>query len=157
MLLGSDLEETLNPGTGWSVIVDSLTRPSATAGVFKISHHGSVTADQPRVWTDMLQIEPIAILTPFVQGNVVLPTPADVNRICSRTTQAYTTSDTKLRKSKRRSGALEKTIRETVRNIRDAQASMGQVRLRRPSVAQAVNEWKVDLFGAALPLANLLS
>jgi beta-lactamase superfamily II metal-dependent hydrolase len=122
ILLGSDLEETLNPGTGWSVIVDSLTRPSGTAGVFKIPHHSSVTADQPRVWAEMLQPEPVAILTPFVQGNVMLPTLADVNRICSRTAQAYTTSDAKLRKSRRRSGALEKTIRETVRNIRDAQA-----------------------------------
>lgn len=156
LLLGSDLEETHNSGTGWSVIVDSPTRPSGTAGVFKIPHHGSVTADQPRVWTEMLQPEPVVILTPFVQGNVTLPTLADANRICSRTTQAYSTSDTKLRKSKRRSGALEKTIRETVRNIRDAQAPMGQVRLRRPAVAQATNDWKVDLFGAALPLSNLL-
>jgi len=157
LLLGSDLEETHNSGTGWSVIVDSTTRPSGTAGVFKIPHHGSVTADQPRVWNEMLQPEPIAILTPFVQGNVLLPTPVDVDRICSRTMQAYTTSDVHPRKSKRRSGALEKTIRETVRHIRDAQAPMGQVRLRRPAVAQTTNDWKVDLFGAALPLSSLLS
>jgi hypothetical protein len=155
ILLGSDLEETHNPGTGWSVIADSSTRPSGTAGIFKIPHHGSVTADQPRVWNKMLQAEPVAILTPFVQGNVLLPTSVDVDRIYRRTTQAYTTSDAKLRKSKRRSGALEKTIRETVRHMRDAQAPMGQVRLRRLAVAQTTNDWKVDLFGAARPLSNL--
>ncbi len=156
ILLGSDLEETRHPGTGWSVIVDSPTRPSGTAGAFKIPHHGSVTADQPRVWTEMLQPEPVAILTPFVQGNVALPTQVDVSRICDRTTQAYTTSEMKLRKSTRRSGVLEKTIRETVRNIHEAQGPMGQVRLRRTALAHTNSEWKVDLFGAALPLSNLL-
>jgi len=150
------LEETRNPGTGWSVIVDSPTRPSGTAGVFKIPYHGSVTADQPRVWAEMLQPEPAAILTPFVQGNITLPTQADVSRICGRTTQAYTTSVMKPRKSKRRSGVLEKTIRETVRNIHEAQGPMGQVRLRRTALAHPDSEWKVDLFGAALPLSNLL-
>ena len=156
ILLGSDLEETHNPGTGWSVIVDSPTRPSGVAGVFKIPHHGSATADQPRVWAEMLQPEPVAILTPFVQGNVALPTQADVNRICGRTTRAYTTRVTKPRRSKRRSGSLEKTIRETVRTIQEAQSPMGQVRLRRSALAHTISEWKVDLFGAALRLSNLL-
>lgn len=156
VLLGSDLEETGNPHTGWSIIVDSPTRPSGAASTFKIPHHGSVTADQPRVWGEMLQTEPVAILTPFGQGNVTLPTQADIDRICSRTTQAYITSVTKPKKSTRRSGVLEKTIRETVRNIRDAQGPMGQVRLRKAAGAHTSNEWTVDLFGAALPLSDLL-
>jgi hypothetical protein len=156
ILLGSDLEETSNPGTGWSVIVDSPTRPSGTADVFKIPHHGSVTADQPRVWAEMLHPEPVAALTPFAQGNVTLPTQTDVSRICGYTAQSYITSVLKLRKSKRRSGVLEKTIRETVRNIQEAQGPMGQVRLRRSALTHTNSEWKIDLFGAALPLRDLI-
>lgn len=41
ILLGSDLEETGEPGTGWSVIVSSKTRPSGRASLFKLPHHGS--------------------------------------------------------------------------------------------------------------------
>jgi beta-lactamase superfamily II metal-dependent hydrolase len=156
LLLGSDLEETTNPGTGWSVIVDSSRRPIGQASVLKVPHHGSVTADQPRVWTEMLEPEPIAVLTPFHQGNVTLPTQIDVSRIHSRTTKAYATSVTAGRKSKHRSGVVEKTIRETVRGIRDAQGPTGQVRLRRSVVNPNNSEWKVELLGAAVPLQNLL-
>ncbi len=154
LLLGSDLEETSNPHTGWSVIVDSASRPSGQAEAFKIPHHGSVNADQPRVWTEMLQLKPVAVLTPFVQGKVALPTRADVGRICSRTADAYSTS-LRARKSKRRSGIVEKTIRETVRSIREAQGPTGQVRLRRNALNPGNSEWDVKLFGAALPLSQL--
>jgi len=61
-----------------------------------------------------------------------------------------------LRKSKRRSGVLEKTIRETVQNIQRAQGPIEQVRLRRTALTHPNGEWKVDLFGAALPLSDLL-
>ena len=156
LLLGSDLEETPNPNTGWSVIVDSPRRPIGQASVLKIPHHGSVTADQSRVWTEMLEPEPVAVLTPFHQGNVMLPTQIDVGRIHSRTTKAYATSVTAGRKSKRRSGIVEKTIRETVRSIRDVQGPTGQVRLRRNAVNPNSSEWSVELLGAAVPLQNLL-
>jgi hypothetical protein len=131
ILLGSDLEETPHPRTGWTVIVDSSTRPSGTANVFKIPHHGSLTADQPRVWSEMLQAEPVAVLTPFVQGNVRLPKEADINRSCSRTTKGYSTSVIKPGRSRKRSGAVERTIREIVRSIREVQGPIGHVQLRR--------------------------
>lgn len=155
LLLGSDLEETANPGIGWSVIVDSPSRPVGSASMLKVPHHGSVTADQPRVWTEMLESEPVVALTPFHQGSVTLPTHADVDRIRNRTTKAYITSAIATRKSKRRSGIVEKTIRETVRSIRESQGPIGQVRLRRHAGPPAPTGWNVDLFGAACFLNSL--
>jgi beta-lactamase superfamily II metal-dependent hydrolase len=91
-ILGSDLEETKDSNTGWSVIVDSDARPAEKARVFKIPHHGSSNGDQPRVWSEMLPKEPFAILSPFVNGSTELPTRSDVQRICGHTPNAFSTN-----------------------------------------------------------------
>lgn len=71
ILLGSDLENTKNPSTGWTVIVNSKTRPKEKASLLKIPHHGSKNADNPLMWSKMLEKAPISLLTPFVLGNQV--------------------------------------------------------------------------------------
>jgi hypothetical protein len=53
ILLGADLEEEGNPYKGWSVIIDSETRPNGKAIFYKIAHHGSINAYHPRIWDDM--------------------------------------------------------------------------------------------------------
>jgi hypothetical protein len=40
-LLGADLEETGNPQTGWTPIVQSTARPGAMSQMFKVPHRGS--------------------------------------------------------------------------------------------------------------------
>jgi hypothetical protein len=119
ILLGSDLEETGHQGTGWSVILGSSTYPRGKASVFKIPHHGSQTADHPQIWQDMLDAKPYAILTPFALGSVSLPARQDVDRICARTAQAYTTAIPRHRRRRDRPHTVEKTLRETVRSIRE--------------------------------------
>lgn len=155
ILLGADLEETKDSGTGWSVIVDSTTKPSGRACVFKVPHHGSSSADQPKVWSEMLEKEPFALVTPFVEGGTNLPTRRDTGRICSRTPNAYTSAHPLERHTHKRYGAVEKTIRETVRNIRVISASTGHVRLRRKIYAK--NNWTVELFNGALKLRDVYS
>jgi hypothetical protein len=154
LLLGSDLEETGHPGTGWSVILGSSTYPQGKASVFKIPHHGSQTSDQPQVWQDMLHAEPFAILTPFVRGNVSLPTRQDVDRLCARTERAYATAVPRYRRRRGRPNAVERTMRETVRSIRDAMPPPGHVRLR-ANLAHQPLTWHVELFGDAQPLRQV--
>ena len=91
ILLGSDLEETMDPHTGWSVIVESTTRPLERASLFKVPHHGSSNADNPQVWDKMLEKTPLAILTPNFKGATILPTKADTVRICKKTDNSYST------------------------------------------------------------------
>ncbi|HDH98422.1 MAG TPA: MBL fold metallo-hydrolase [Deltaproteobacteria bacterium] len=154
LLLGSDLEESSIAGTGWSVIVDSKTRPDGRAFIFKIPHHGSKNADQPQVWQNMLVDEVMAITTPFLRGSVNLPTKSDVDRICSRTSHAYITAPPKRRRLSKSSGAIAKTIRETVRDIRECTGQDGQIRLRLNLSELPEGTWNVELFGASCDLRH---
>ena len=62
----------------------------------------------------MLDTAPVAILTPFARGNVSLPTPPDVERICQRTEQAYATAMPRPRRRRGRPQVVEKLMRDTV-------------------------------------------
>jgi beta-lactamase superfamily II metal-dependent hydrolase len=148
VLLGGDLEETGGPNTGWTVIVDSLGRPSGQAEVFKVPHHGSADADQPRVWDEMLVQQPIAVLAPWSRGSHYLPTEADQSRICGRTDEAYLTTKAGRPSRRKRPRTVDKTINETVRRIHNLNGPMGHIQLRR-SASDPSAPWMVQLMGAA--------
>ena len=156
VLLGSDLEETGDLAAGWSAIVYSQTRPSGKASIFKIPHHGSATADHAGVWSEMLTEKPFAVLTPFVSGNVGLPTRRDVERICNCTTNAYTTARLMTRLTRKRHRAVEKTIGETVRSIRVIAGPTGHVRLRQNLREEDGDPTlNVELFNGAIELERV--
>ncbi len=153
VLLGSDLEESANPSTGWTVIADSLVRPSGRADVFKIAHHGSETAHQPRVWEEMLEDESIAAVTPFINGRLQIPSESDVRRILSCTRRAYITSPVKTKRTRWANKTVEKTINDTVLSIYEFPQSTGQIRLRRKhSSSNGAANWNVELLGSACEL-----
>ncbi len=157
ILLGSDLEETGNPERGWSVIISSNFKQGHSlyqkASLFKIPHHGSLTAHHPSVWTKMLVSDPIAALTPFRRGGVYLPGKDDALRIHSLTEKAYSSSTLHPLKKKKRERTVEKTIKETVLNMRQLNPTMGHIRFRR----KLSKSWTVELFGDAIPVAQLYS
>src|SRR5207249_264585 len=130
VLLGADLENTSEGDTGWLAILDSTTRPPGRASVYKVPHHGSADADNPRVWSEMLDETPIALLSPHVKGRNVLPRASDAKRICNQTKEAYVTADPKVKESKLKSKIVEKTVKETVRYIREIPTSPGHIRVR---------------------------
>lgn len=150
ILLGSDLEETSDPKIGWSIIVESTLRPQGKASFFKIPHHGSETAHHSNVWSEMLQTDVVAVLTPYENGSTKLPTISDINRICSLTGHAYSTTVPGKKRTIKRDKTVERTIRETVRNIRQLNSSIGHVRFR----IKSPDHWDVGLFGDALALCN---
>jgi hypothetical protein len=147
VLLGGDLAETGGPNTGWTVIVDSQGRPRGQAELFKVPHHGSADADQPRVWDEILVEQPIALLAPWSRGSHYLPTDADKRRICGHTDEAYLTSPARRPGRRRRPRTVDRTIDETVRRIRNLNGPMGHVQARR-SVSDPSSPWKVQLMGA---------
>jgi len=144
ILLGADLEETGHPGTGWEVILDSAERPQALSSVFKVPHHGSKNADQPRVWTEMLEEQPTAILAPFRRGQK-LPTEEDKKRICGYTGAAYWTARTKELKRVTRNRVAEKIVRDTVKSIHELEGQAGHIRLRRLAGHNENGSWSVEL------------
>jgi len=153
ILLGSDLQNDSEAAGGWGVIVASKTRPPGKASVFKIPHHGSQNAHHSDVWSALLEVNPHSILTPFVQGNVSLPAKEDIQRISALTSHAYITSPVEhSRKPMKSSGAVNKTINETVRFIRPVLFSGGQIRLRKMLNSPESPEWQVELFPPACSL-----
>ena len=156
IILGSDLEETTDPLTGWSVIVDSTGRSTGRAQVFKIPHHGSENGHQSRVWSEMLDREPVAVLTPFINGGIALPTRPDVRRISLLTPNAFSTAQLQVNQQKRRRGALERTIKEVVRSIRIKPNVPGHIRLRK-RISDASDPWRIELFDGAVQLRDAIA
>lgn len=154
ILLGADLEETGNSNTGWMAIINSGTRPKEKASFFKIPHHGSVTADNPQVWSLMLRSKPISSLTPFATGKVFLPTKDDVVRICNNTDKAFATSIPKHPKSRSRPKMVEKQLKEMRIKLRSVYCSPGQVRARGCYIDEKIN-WTVQLLGGAIELKDI--
>ncbi len=149
ILLGSDLERP-----GWLEILADHESPKCKASVFKVPHHGSQSAHEDRVWSEMLHIEPIAVLTPWSKGGRSLPTRSDVSRILSFTRKAYaTTSSGPLSRKpvRRRNRTVEKTIREASKSISHVAPPPGIIRLRREFGAQ---DWGIEMFEPACRLSG---
>jgi len=155
LLLGSDLENTSDPSTGWISILESTARPNEKASIFKVPHHGSKTAFEERVWQDMLYVKPVAVLTPNIRGRTSLPTLGDVEKIKGLSGQAYLTAKPRTKVRKDRHNIVNKAIKETVLSIHDVPASTGVIRLRKVASGSPRDPWKVNLFGSALDLSTI--
>ncbi len=131
-LLGGDLEASANPAVGWTAIVNSGSRPEEPAFFFKVPHHGSANADDPRVWGEMVTPQPIAALTQYASGTKPLPSKADVTRLAARTEQLYCTGPASGWPPRRKDPAVEKTLREVTRNRRVITGPIGHIRIRAP-------------------------
>ncbi len=130
VLLGGDLEQSANPAVGWEAVVKSSVRPRELASVFKVPHHGSMNADNPRVWAEMLEETPFALVAPYSGGRKPLPSASDIERISRRTEHAYCTAPPKGWKPHRRESSVEKTIREKERALRVVSREVGHIRIR---------------------------
>lgn len=151
VLLGGDLEETSNPSTGWTAIVESTARPTVKCEVFKIPHHGSKNANNDDVWSDMLTPSNLAVVTPFNKGKTRLPTPDDKSRIVAKTANAYLTQAIPGGK-RTRPKMVEKTLRDSGKSLRTIKKTMGFVRLRRQLGESAPVDWDVLCRGGATKL-----
>lgn len=90
MLLGSDLQE--DPGGGWTAIVKAHGGTGRRAEIFKVPHHGSSNGHLEQVWKKLLRRRPHAVLCPHCNGRNIIPTDADLKRICERSTKVHITS-----------------------------------------------------------------
>jgi len=69
MLLGSDLQETANPETGWTAVIESRAWPGR-AELFRVPCHGAANGHQVRVWQELLEDDAHAIVSPYQLGRV---------------------------------------------------------------------------------------
>ncbi|MBN2443092.1 MAG: MBL fold metallo-hydrolase [Spirochaetales bacterium] len=154
-LLGSDLENRSDSQVGWKAIIEDKNKPVGKALYIKIPHHGSYTAHNDKIWTDLLVENPIACLTPFQLGRHRIPEEKDVHRIYSKTNLVYATSKFFKPKKIHRESAVDRTIREMGVKLETIYSSMGQIRLRfKPS--SKCNP-AVELINGAIELKDILS
>lgn len=148
VILGSDLETGSDMRTGWKAVLALAPYPLPRASVFKIPHHGSKTAHEPDVWTQLLEPTPVSVITPFLAGRTPLPTKTDRQRLVGSSSAAYLTSGTTGRSSAQYSPAVARLIKATAKNLVDVESGMGLVRVRWDSGAPTV-----ECFGKAARLA----
>jgi len=156
LLLGADLEETSDPLTGWSVVLDSEGRSTGDkATIYKVPHHGSITGHSDQVWDKMIADDSIAILTPFNRGRKKLPSETDRTRLTSLSDNTFLSQCGTKAKKKLRDHTVEKTIRETVGKLTNIQNEPGIISIK-GNLKSSIDEWDVKLINGACRLQNVV-
>jgi beta-lactamase superfamily II metal-dependent hydrolase len=159
MLLGADLECTADPTRGWKAVLNLSTviagREEKKAKVFKVAHHGANSGHEPRVWTDILLPEPIAVLTPFKNGDNSLPTASDRDRIKNLTPSSFITCAPRERAHNWGNRVVRDLVRDATRRIRNVHSGWGHVRARQNIEEPPRDVWRTELFGDAVDLDDV--
>jgi hypothetical protein len=150
VLLGADLEE--NNCNGWTEILDSAVLPHGRPGLFKVPHHGSKNGHCDRVWSDLLDANPNAILTPFLSGGVSLPEADDCKRISQLTKYAFISQSPGVSRPIPRSRTP--SYLGSYRVVARAKVP-GHVRLRANLIESVNPTWNVRFFGGALNVSEI--
>ena len=150
-LLGGDL-----PKNEWLNILEHCQSRDGTASVFKVPHHGAPDADDPRIWAEMLDPEPYAVVTPWHRGGKSRPTGRDVRRLLSYSEHAYATTRgvSIVRRNRELQRLIRRSTADTNIDLRSAVAPAGAIRLRK--AIDKAGDWKVKLFGGACHLTEYL-
>ena len=62
------------------------------ASIYKVAHHGSANAHHDGIWQELLVEDAHAVVAPWALGRSVLPTEADIQRICSLSGEGHLTA-----------------------------------------------------------------
>lgn len=148
VLLGADMEAAANDQRGWGAIVAEGSRNDIQkCAVVKVPHHGSESSHDPRMWSELLEREPIAVIAPFGRGpiNSRPPKSSDVRRITALSSATFLTAPHSPRKPTKKDIGVERALREHGIQLLSASTPMGLVRLRK----QRGTVWRYELFGPA--------
>jgi hypothetical protein len=147
LLLGADLENSNNPATGWDAVL-AYARPTISASIVKVPHHGSEGAHHDDVWTELVDDDAVAIVTPWVLAGGYLPTEEDLARLRGVSGSLYLTAMPTMGRV-RKDSAVEKLITKVAGVRLEELRGWGQVRLRR---GPGDSSWRVALDGDARPV-----
>jgi len=155
ILFGGDKENVNNANMGWEKICTNFSlvkKPKSS--VYKVAHHGSETGHNDRIWSELLNPMPWAVLSTFNRSRI--PKTNDVKRILTNTNNAYCAGPTKLKHS-----PLDTETKKLLRDFGGMDKKMfrvgkltGHIRLRKNIFN--TTPWQVQLFGNAYPLSELL-
>lgn len=130
-LLGADLEITANQNTGWSAILQSdlyQEHGLYKSNLYKVAHHGSITAHDDQIWDNLLTPSPISIATCYARSR--LPGDEDIERIKSLSSDFYLTTRPGKARPKKRAPDVERQIQSTVKSRSAVNVKMGHIQIR---------------------------
>ncbi len=149
-LLGADLERQRTDDRGWGAVLALDPAAGGRASIIKVPHHGSSSGHDQRMWDELLEDQPAAVLTPWSRGTRRLPSAEDCNRIC-RLAPAAAIAGGSGQKPDRYVAAVERTLNEVAGSRRRATGRMGHIRSRcGPSNS---GKWNVELIRDARYIA----
>lgn len=144
-LFGADLEVHANSDCGWEAVVGSDIKRNG-ASLFKVAHHGSSNGHHPDVWSDMLEPEAVAVVTPW-NRNRGLPTDADIKRLEKLTKNVFLTSPTVARSKAKVDRNIEKTLKNHGIKLYSHTISSGAITLSKRLTSKG--PWCVTLWDAS--------
>jgi len=147
IILGSDLQKTSDPKTGWTVIVNESQAIKEKASVYKVAHHGAESSHDPDIWSKLLFDKPFALLSPYMVADNYLPGEEDIKRLVSLTPHGYITAPPSRKKYKASDRVVRDTVEAVTKSIQSVNTGWGQIRLRR-NIENSV-DYQVELFGDA--------
>jgi hypothetical protein len=147
ILLGSDLEKTNDPKTGWAVVINESQAIKQKASVYKVAHHGAESSHDPDIWSKLLSDKPFALLSPYLVAGNSLPRDEDLDRVAGLTSNGYITAPPKIKKFRPSDAVVRDMIQAVTKSMRSVNIGWGQVRLRRN--IEGTGDYKVELFGDA--------
>jgi beta-lactamase superfamily II metal-dependent hydrolase len=154
ILLGADMEYSESSDIGWKNIInlECIKNAKSKCEVYKVSHHGGKSGDDEVIWKELLDKNPISIVSPY--SRTPLPSKIDVMRLIKQTINGYITfSPYKKEKTLGRDPVVNKKIRNNkVRKLRQISEKIGQVRVRKKA---SETEWNIELSKTAMSLDNL--
>lgn len=151
LLLGGDLENTSDAAFGWKAVLVSPSLPTGGSQVFKVAHHGSPNADHEDVWSNLLSIDPVSVVTPYARLTEPLPSESDIQRIKQRTGNLLCTTWPPSVKPPRRRG-VDKFLETATKTRRALNRKPGVVRIRIDMSTQQIASPEVQTFGSACKL-----
>jgi len=147
-ILGADLEVTGSQLTGWECILQSSQSIDQSSSYIKISHHGSENGYHSDIWTELLEKNPLATLTPW-NKNHGLPQQKMVELYKGHTDKLYITSNITSTSSKKRDSDIEKAMARHGVKTREIRYYEGIIRSR---IKLDQSAWTTALSGYAKQL-----
>jgi hypothetical protein len=148
-LLGADLERDARDDKGWGAVLALQPAANGRAKLAKLPHHGSASGHDQRMWDQLLDQQPEAMLTPWNRGLKPLPTEDDRRRICELAPAAVIAGKGPSRPANY-SPAVERTLREAGATRLTATGRTGHVRAR--SSPSDSGTWRIERVREAQPL-----
>lgn len=150
LLLKADLEDSSSELYGWKAVLNDSVRPPQSSAIVKVGHHGSPNADNSEVWVQMVEADPVCIVTPYTRGHRPLPHDEDITRLKTHTSNLFITSSETTRRTKH-AGGIKRQIKAATKVRRGIPREPGFVRLRLDLTSSSPQP-NVELFGSAKEL-----